>query len=943
MKEVDDLNDLRGNNRVDLALKFIYLPMYAAFVKQWHLRAFVKEQITLSYELKLPMLKYLAHIKADELEAMSMVSVGAFFEAAEQNMLADYIATSMSRWCDNELVILKRDEISAEDILLATHIRKRAMFHFLPLFTSDIAVAMGIVNELEIYTHYADNAAADIYITILKVQIREQAHFAASIAHTTPGLNYVFNIDKCEVNYVNENCTAFLGLNEAELRGRNNSIISEFVHPDDLASVRGCLEKCFTALDGDIITCEIRLKNKDSQYVWMRNYCSVFKRDANGAPFQIVGIALDIDEEFKIALQLKESEQHLLKAQALAHMGNWYLDLKTGVFTLSDELFKIHEIAPAPSALGNEVTKDLIHPDDMDLVNSELGRLMKTYEPCDFNYRIVVKSGAVKYLNALGEAYFDNTGKAIAILGTLHDITEKQLLIVQLQQKEALYKQAQSISRIGNWVWEHEKGTLEWSDELYHIYELKPGTVLNSEEIQQFNHYDDREMVAAKTRHAIEHKVPFDFYYRIILKSGKVKILHAIGDTDLKVSLTSYRFFGTLQDVTEQKEAERKLKEYKDFIQKITDVTPSIIATYNIHTGAYSFINEGIEKILGFKAESVLKEGVAFLAKLIHPEDIDEIMLANTKVIAQAKAAGKGAPDDIVEFKYRVLNAGGQYRWLHTYGIIFERNENGMVESVLNVSVDITEQETVQQTLYQKNIQLQQSNASLEEYAYVASHDLKEPLRKIATFTDRILTAEIGHLNDNTLHYLGKINESSQRMQKIITDLLSVSIISGNKAFEKCSLQVLLEEALHPLDQKLDESNMVLEVTELPLARVVPTQFRQLFQNLASNSLKFVRPGVVPHIKISWCYHTSKAVEQYNLVKAEKYLQIDFSDNGIGFDNQYAQKIFTIFQRLHGRAEYEGTGIGLAICKKIVENHSGVIFATGYPNLYAIFSIIIPL
>jgi light-regulated signal transduction histidine kinase (bacteriophytochrome) len=264
------------------------------------------------------------------------------------------------------------------------------------------------------------------------------------------------------------------------------------------------------------------------------------------------------------------------------------------------------------------------------------------------------------------------------------------------------------------------------------------------------------------------------------------------------------------------------------------------------------------------------------------------------------------------------------------------------VEHLLNVSIDITEQELAEQSLQQKNIELQQSNASLEEYAYVASHDLKEPLRKIATFSDRLITTQGDELNENARLYLDKIIDSSRRMQSMISDLLSVSVISGNKSFEVKSLEDLLNDAKQTLEYKIEEKNARIISDGLPVMMVVPSQFRQLFLNLLTNSLKFAREGITPEIKITHQYLRPSQVASYDLTKAPRYLKINFADNGIGFDNQFANKIFTIFQRLHGKSEYEGTGIGLAICRKVTENHGGTIIAKGTVNGGSTFTIIIP-
>ena len=190
--------------------------------------------------------------------------------------------------------------------------------------------------------------------------------------------------------------------------------------------------------------------------------------------------------------------------------------------------------------------------------------------------------------------------------------------------------------------------------------------------------------------------------------------------------------------------------------------------------------------------------------------------------------------------------------------------------------------------------------------------------------------------------YLRKIIDSSLRMQTLIDDLLIISRISHDKSFQQFSLQTVLNEVLQLLEHKIEKQKAVIKSDPLPNAEIIPSQFRQLFQNLLTNSLKFIKPDIQPEINITWKYLSQPEVSKYSIAKSRRYLQIKFTDNGIGFENEYAGRIFSIFQRLHGKAEYEGTGIGLAICKKIVENHGGIILASGEPDKGATFTIIIP-
>ncbi len=248
----------------------------------------------------------------------------------------------------------------------------------------------------------------------------------------------------------------------------------------------------------------------------------------------------------------------------------------------------------------------------------------------------------------------------------------------------------------------------------------------------------------------------------------------------------------------------------------------------------------------------------------------------------------------------------------------------------------------MEKTILQNTLLLEQSNASLEEFAYVASHDLKEPLRKISTFGDRLVASQGEQLSPDGKIYLNKIVDASQRMQTMINDLLSISLITGNTAFERYSLQKIMEETIQTLEFKIEQQNAVIHADKLPEANIIPSQFRQLFQNLLSNSLKFVREGVQPVITVKHTVLGPNEISHFQLAEADHYHKIEFSDNGIGFDNEFANKIFAIFQRLHGRSEYEGSGIGLAICKKIVEHHGGMITASSIQGQGAVFTIILP-
>ena len=229
---------------------------------------------------------------------------------------------------------------------------------------------------------------------------------------------------------------------------------------------------------------------------------------------------------------------------------------------------------------------------------------------------------------------------------------------------------------------------------------------------------------------------------------------------------------------------------------------------------------------------------------------------------------------------------------------------------------------------------LQRSNRELQDFASVASHDLQEPLRKISAFGDRLMRKYADSLPPEGQDYLARMKNAVERMSGLIEDLLTYSRVTTRaKPFEPLDLNTVVREVLDDLEARIYQTGGKVEVASLPTIEADPTQIRQVFQNLIGNALKFSREGVPPVVKVS--------AELMNTGNGEQ-CRITVSDNGIGFDRQYAERIFRVFERLHGREQYEGTGMGLAIVKKIAERHGGTAVADGVPNEGATFTITLP-
>jgi len=245
------------------------------------------------------------------------------------------------------------------------------------------------------------------------------------------------------------------------------------------------------------------------------------------------------------------------------------------------------------------------------------------------------------------------------------------------------------------------------------------------------------------------------------------------------------------------------------------------------------------------------------------------------------------------------------------------------------------------QELVTKNEQLEFRNHELQQFSWVVSHDLKEPIRKIELFI-KIIKDKYLKEDEKAFDYVNRTVKSAGRMSSLITDLLDYSRLSSNAAATKTDLNEVVHEVISDFDYRIEEKNAGVTVSNLPVIECVPSQMRQVFQNLISNSLKFTKEGVLPDIQIS-----SETIAEKNFDSPTdpngKYCRIVVKDNGIGFDEKFLDKIFIIFQSLNDRSVYEGTGIGLAIAKKIIDKHNGIITAHSAVGEGASFIIILPI
>ncbi len=396
----------------------------------------------------------------------------------------------------------------------------------------------------------------------------------------------------------------------------------------------------------------------------------------------------------------------------------------------------------------------------------------------------------------------------------------------------------------------------------------------------------------------------------------------------------------TVNDVTERVEASKRLEESEASFRLLADSMPQFVWSGDLE-GNLTYFNQSVYQYSGLSPEQMEQQG---WLQIVHADDKD----ANLRTWLHSIRTGQD-----FSFEHRFQHHNGSYRWQLSRAVPL-RDADGTIQMWVGTSTDINDRKeftnelerVVQERtseLKQKNADLEKMNKELQSFTYISSHDLQEPLRKIQMFASRILDSEYQNLSETGREYFKRMNNSAGRMQLLIDDLLAYSrTTTSERKFEDTSLSAILEAVKMDLREEIQQKDALVEAEPLGQVKIIAFQFHQLLFNLISNSLKFTKPGIRPHIVITGDWVEGRFSENGLLDPTLNYYNLRFADNGIGFDQKYGERIFELFQRLNNKNEYSGTGIGLAIVKKIVENHNGIVVATSQIDIGTTFHIYIP-
>ena len=715
------------------------------------------------------------------------------------------------------------------------------------------------------------------------------------------------------------------------------------LHPEDREKVDQVVQMAFQPESGGGYNIEYRtIGLEDGKLRWISAKGRAYF-NAQGSVQRFIGTVLDITQRKTIEEELKSSSERLREALLVASTGTWKIDLEAGIDTRDPGLNRILGLEPVETTIPLQDSFSRVHPDDVERMKSALDSAVNNQTVYDEELRIFQPNGRLLWVRDRGQVVLNEKGEASYIIGAAIDITD-------LKQKEEALKISE----------ERFRGFFNNASVGMSIVNLN-GTFLQVNPVfSKLFGYSEEEMLV-KDIQSLTHpsfiagsieKIQQTILGQIDGFVAQKKYLRKNGEEfwgEVAVSLVRdlndkpKHLIGILYDIHDKKLAEESLKMQARVLESMDEGV-----SVSDERGIILYTNSAEDKMFGYDPGELIGQHVT-VQNAYSPEENEKIVAS---VINELKTNGYWNGE------WHNKRKDGSYFYTYSHITALELGERRVLVCVQR---DITEEKKYKEflersaeelenrvevrtrELKEANEQLERSNAELEQFAYITSHDLQEPLRKIRTFASRMEDELSGSGNEAVLRHLQKVMASSERMSVLIRDLLNYSrLTQEEKKFEPVNLNEVMTDVLSDFEVLIAQKKAVVNAGALPVINGIPLQINQLFFNLVGNSLKFSKPGVPPVITIASRQLVPEEVKALGLSE-RSFLQLTFSDNGIGFKPEYKQQIFEIFQRLNNREQYAGTGIGLALSKRVVENHDGVIDAQAEEGKGATFTVYLPL
>ena len=772
-----------------------------------------------------------------------------------------------------------------------------------------------------------------------KIQ-EEKIKFNTKLIESSPDCVKIIDIEG-RISYMNENGVSMLEGDSK--KSFVNRVWRTMWGEKESKMVNEAVEKAF---QGQTINFQASALTPKGTWKWWDIIVSALPNE-DGVIKDLLAVSRDISVLKNAEKKLEEKEEQLRCALEGGNLGFFDSYPQTGELNWSAKTKEFFDLAPE-TEVNFEQYQKMIHSDDYENAQKNLVETLQNGKSVLYENEYRTSNLKTRWLKVVGKIKRDESGIPKRVTGIVQDITEKKLADIKLIESEKNFRMLADQAPIWIWLTDIDVNILYTNTALLNFLGIDHYSDFTGKVWETVVHPDDIAVVYENFSNVAFQQKSSNFECRA--KNAVTGIyewifLHVVARTE---GNEFAGFIGTAINIHQQKMQMIALEESEERFRTLADSLPQTIWITD-EKGSVKFLSKKWEEF-SVIYDKIFEEWQS----IIHPDDIEGV----GKAWSYSLSTG-------VVYKYdmRLKNKKGEYKWFMVNGEPIFDTENKIVKWV-GAFTDVHTEKTFSQILENevnertkelsvakdnltfKNEELLRMNKELESFAYVSSHDLQEPLRKIQTFANRILEKENENLSDLGKEYLKRMSLAGERMQQLIQDLLAYSRTkTSNRKFESSDLETILNDIKDDLRDEIKQKEVVIETDETCyiMVKIIPFQFRQLLYNLISNSIKFSKTEVQPVIKLTCKIDKGSKMFYQHLVPDQKYYHLKISDNGIGFKPDYKEKIFEIFQRLHGREEYTGTGIGLAIVKKIIENHNGFISADGEMGVGATFDIYIPI